>query len=341
MTLSFTQTSHTDPESIAAYHKVIAASTEHDLPGFPVLTPRMASRMHEHPWVGRRSENYLAWRDGEPVGRLEVEFPTRENLNKVSIRIDVAPAFRRQGIGRALWDKAVELARANDRTKVNANSAWTLPGLQACDGGAGPAYATAMGFQSANLPEVMRRLDLSTLDHDCLDELLEKARAKSGGYRIVQWKDVAPDEYVADVAYLDSRVMQDIPLGDLEWEAEQVDVDLLREGERIVKARGRTSYHTGAVHEATNSLVAWTTLSKMDEQPWHTWQQITIVEPRHRGHRLGALVKVENLLPFLKEEPGVRIIDTFNAAENSYMISINEAMGFRPIYAFQNWHRDL
>ena len=75
--------------------------------------------------------------------------------------------------------------------------------------------------------------------------------------------------------------------------------------------------------------------------PTHCWQQITIVEPKHRGHRLGALVKVANLRYYLEREPSTKIIDTFNAAVNSYMISINEEMGFRPLYSFQNWQRDV
>lgn len=341
MNLTITSVSDADRASIEAYRKVIAASVEHDIPECPPLTERMIYLQHKHPWPGHRTETYVARLDGEPVGRLEVSMPTLDNLKNVHVEMDVVPASRRQGVGRALFEKAVERAQAIGRTTLMSNTCWTLPGLDARDGGAGPAFAEAMGLKGANLPEVMRRFDLSTLDRVHLDELLEKAKAKSGGYRLEQWKDAVPEEYVDDVAYLDSRLVEDAPMGDLAWEPEKVDADRVRQNEKIVKVRERATYHTGVVHEETGSLVAWTTLSKDAELDWHSWQQITIVEPRHRGHRLGALVKVENLHWFLREEPGVRVIDTFNAAENSYMISINEEMGFRPLYAFQNWQRDL
>ncbi|WP_117209676.1 GNAT family N-acetyltransferase [Allorhizocola rhizosphaerae] len=340
MTLSIVQSSHLDPDSIKATIKVSEAAAGHDLPGFPQLTERMAHGWHKYGWVGRRVEGYVAYLDGEPVARMELNFPTLENLNNISVHIEVVPAMRRRGIGRALYEKALERARANDRGHLLTNTVWALPGIQAHDGGAGPAFVQALGLQSANLPEVMRRFDLSTLDNAKLDALLEAAKAKASGYRLVQWKDTAPEEYVDDIAYLDSRLIEDAPMGDVVMEPEKVDAQRVREIERVAMARGRTSYHTGVVHEESDALVAWTTLAT-DDLDWHGWQQITIVEPRHRGHRLGALVKVENLRYFLAHEPSVRVIDTFNAAENSYMISINEEMGFRPLFAFQNWQREL
>jgi GNAT superfamily N-acetyltransferase len=341
MSLSIYQIDVTDPAVARAQLQVSTASMSHDIPAFPQPTERMAELALKYGWVGRRSEIYLAELDGRAVGRLDVTFPTLDNLKSMFMHIEVVPEFRRQGIGRALWDKAVERARANGRTTVMSNTCWTLPGLPAGDGGAGPAFAEAMGFASANLPEVMRRFDLSTLDETVLEAIFEKAKTKSQGYRLIRWINDAPDEYVDDVAYLDGRLVEDAPMGDLEIEPEQVDAARVRHMERKAKLRGRRSYHTGAVHEETNRLVAWTTLAKDNELDWHCWQQITIVEPKHRGHRLGALVKVANLRFYLENEPATKIIDTFNAAVNSYMISINEEMGFRPLYSFQNWKRDV
>jgi GNAT superfamily N-acetyltransferase len=341
MSLSITQIDVNDPAGIRAQLQVLNASMGHDVPAFPQATERMAQLGLKYGWFGRRAEIYLAELDGKPVGRLDCTFPVFDNLNNMFMQIDVVPEFRRQGVGRALWEKAVEVARANGRTTVMGGTAWTLPGLPAGDGGAGPAFTESLGFASANLPEVMRRFDLSTLDEGVLDAIYEKAKAKSQGYRLIRWIDDAPEEYIDDVAYLDGRLIEDAPMGDLAIEPERVDAARARNMERKAKLRGRTSYHTGAVHEETNRLVAWTTLAKDKELDWHCWQQITIVEPRHRGHRLGALVKVANLRFYLENEPATKIIDTFNAAVNSYMISINEEMGFRPLYSFQNWQRDV
>jgi hypothetical protein len=88
-------------------------------------------------------------------------------------------------------------------------------------------------------------------------------------------------------------------------------------------------------------LVAWTAISHDGEIPWHAWQNITIVDPGHRGHRLGALVKVANLRLMREHQPQVTTVDTGNAAVNTYMIAINEQMGFRPLYAWQSWQTEL
>ncbi|HZM82697.1 MAG TPA: GNAT family N-acetyltransferase [Candidatus Limnocylindrales bacterium] len=341
MTLSITRSDHTDPAALRAHLQVQTAAMDHDIPAFVKPTEQMNLLAHKIGWVGRRTEIYLAQLDGRPVARLDVTFPTLENLNNMFMHIEVVPEFRRRGIGRALMDKAFERARANERTTVMGNTCWTLPGLPAGDGGAGPAFAEAMGFANANLPEVMRRFELSTLDEGVLEAIFEKAKTKSSGYRLIRWIDGAPEEYIDDIAYLDGRLGQDAPMGDLAVEPEEVDAARVRAIERKVKLRGRTCYHTAAVHEESNRLVAWTTLGRDRELDWHCWQQITIVEPKHRGHRLGALVKVANLRFYLENEATTKVIDTFNAAENSYMISINEEMGFRALYSFQNWQREI
>ena len=83
------------------------------------------------------------------------------------------------------------------------------------------------------------------------------------------------------------------------------------------------------MHEASGRLVAWTLLDVYETAPWHAYQQITLVDPAHRGRRLGLLVKIENLLVRPRRTSRqLRVIDTFNAEANSYMIAINEAMGF-------------
>jgi hypothetical protein len=42
-------------------------------------------------------------------------------------------------------------------------------------------------------------------------------------------------------------------------------------------------------------LVAWTLIVVDATIDYHGWQQITIVDPAHRGHRLGISSKLENL----------------------------------------------
>jgi RimJ/RimL family protein N-acetyltransferase len=75
--------------------------------------------------------------------------------------------------------------------------------------------------------------------------------------------------------------------------------------------------------------------------PWHAWQGITLVDPAHRGHRLGVLIKIENLRYAREQRPGLRAIDTVNAASNEHMLAINRSLGFRPRETWTQWQVTL
>ncbi|MDI1465816.1 GNAT family N-acetyltransferase [Catellatospora sp. KI3] len=339
MTLTITRLTADDAASIEQWFQATEEVRRHEVPHFPPMTPALVRQFLTHPYPGRLHLWHVALRDGMPVGRVDVNLPTEDNLKTLSFTIEVDPRFRRQGIGRQLLDFVLSVAADHGRTVLMSHSALSLPGLPARDE-AGAAFGAATGF-SSTLPEVQRRLELASVDEAVLADLLASAWAKAEGYRLVRWHDDTPDDLVDGMAYLDSRLVTDAPMGDLQVEAELADRARMREIEQVERDRGRMTWRTGAVHEQTGQLAAFTAITTHDSIPWHAWQQITIVDPDHRGHRLGTLVKLENLRMFRAESPGVEVIDTFNAAENSYMIAINDQMGFRPVCAAQNWQREL
>ena len=56
----------------------------------------------------------------------------------------------------------------------------------------------------------------------------------------------------------------------------------------------------------------------------------TLVRRDHRGHRLGAAVKVANLAA-LRARPDVTEAHTQNAEDNAWMVGINVRLGFEPV----------
>jgi RimJ/RimL family protein N-acetyltransferase len=54
----------------------------------------------------------------------------------------------------------------------------------------------------------------------------------------------------------------------------------------------------------------------------------TVVTRKHRGHRLGLLVKIAMMEWLATTEPQLERITTWNAEVNEHMIAINEAMGY-------------
>jgi len=200
----------------------------------------------------------------------------------------------------------------------------------------GNAFAAAVGAKAA-LEETRSRLDLTRADRAGHDAMLAEAWTHATGYRLVSWLGMPAEEHLEAIAYLDSRMVEDAPMGELTIEPEKIDADRVRRSEQNRLDRGIGRFHSGMVHEATGRLVAWTTLSGPSDIPGHLWQHITIVDPDHRGHRLGTIVKLENLRHTLAHKPTLTAIDTFNASANEYMLAINRAMGFRPVDTWMQW----
>jgi len=76
-------------------------------------------------------------------------------------------------------------------------------------------------------------------------------------------------------------------------------------------------------------------------QPEIAYQWSTIVNPAHRGHRLGVVVKLANIDALRANWPSVHSINTWNAGVNDHMVAINEAMGFQAIEQWREWQLDV
>jgi GNAT superfamily N-acetyltransferase len=325
--------------TVEAVQALRVAAGAADVPDFPPPCAYGFRGQLTHEVSSRRMERFVARSGGEVAGYLSMELPLLENLENADVELVVHPAHRRRGVGRILHEHLLERLRELGRKRYASMTVEALPGGPA-RGESGRHFATAVGAKSA-LDDVRRRLDLATVDEAALAGLRAGARARAAGYRVVTWRGRAPEEYVADVAYLHSRFVSDAPMGDLQWEPQAADTTRVREQDDINDACRRRSYSAGAVHEESGRLVGLTTIGRQHSTPWHAFQWITLVDPAHRGHRLGALVKVANLGQARENEPELRVIDTWNAAVNQHMIAINEAMGFRPVDCWVNWQQEI
>ena len=91
---------------------VMRAVTQHDFPRLPTFTPRQVQLWQEFPWPGRKSEHYLSYEDGEPTGRLEVGFPTLDNLQNAFVNLEVHPSGEKgKGFQQALHMRVFALVR--------------------------------------------------------------------------------------------------------------------------------------------------------------------------------------------------------------------------------------
>lgn len=157
------------------------------------------------------------------------------------------------------------------------------------------------------------------------------------GQTTLTWRDHAPEEALDALAGLESRLLLDAPTGELVVEPERYDAQRLRDMEATRRAKGDRRFSTAVRHVASGQVVAHTMIALDDGDDVHAWQQIAIVDPADRGHRLGLLVKAANLTQLLRRVPRMRFIDTFNAAANARMIEVNERLGFRPVDQWDTW----
>ena len=187
------------------------------------------------------------------------------------------------------------------------------------------------------LADTQRRLDLTTVDDARLDGLLADAVAHSAGYSLLQWTGPTPDEHLPAVAALESRMTTDAPMDDLQWDQEVFDADRMRARDAVMTARRNRAYTTAVRHDATGVVVGTTMLTVADGVDGFAGQWQTIVEPEHRGHRLGMLLKVANLRYLQQHEPAVTFVDTWNADSNAPMLRVNVEMGFVPVRQWAEW----
>lgn len=321
-----------DERALRDWFELDAAALAVDRPADPppCWTDRRASL--SAPWPGQEPRLWLARTAGTVVGGARLGLPILDNLGNASGDVLVAPRHRRAGVGTALWEHLVEAARAAGRVRLAAEVCET----PVC----GPAFAARTGAVRA-LAEQRRRLVLPP-DEAVLARLATEARAAAAAdYELVTWTGATPERHVDDLAYLTGRMSTDAPLGDLHIEPTRYDAARIRAREAMEAARGNRVTVTGALHAASGRLVAFTDIAVHAGVPTHGYQRDTLVDPSHRGHRLGMLVKLANLSRVRAEHPRLAAITTWNADANPYMVAINEAIGFRPLDAWTEWEVDL
>ena len=325
-TLTFDRVTADDEAALREWFDLRRAVEAVDLPGDPPIGWALLTGMLRHPWPGSENLTFLARRDGVLVGWLGISLPQSENVDTATVEVQVAPAYRRQGVGRALVTEARRRAAELGRNRL----------LTELTGPAAEAFATEHGARRV-LADTQRRLDLTTVDDARLDGLLADAVAHSAGYSLLQWTGPTPDEHLAAVAALESRMTTDAPMDDLRWDQEVFDADRMRARDAVMTARRNRAYTTAVRHDATGVVVATTMLTVADGVDQFAGQWQTIVEPEHRGHRLGMLLKVANLRYLQQHEPAVTFVDTWNADSNAPMLRVNVEMGFVPVRQWAEW----
>lgn len=248
-----------------------------------------------------------------------------ENRHLLWGDVEVLAAYRGRGIGRALFEKVVAVAEAEDRRLIMGSTDSAIP--------AGEAFARRTGA-AVGLIEVTNELRLNGLDHHILAAW--RRAAPTDEFRILTWLGPYPEEYLERMAEL-HEVMNTAPKGDLDYEDERVTPEDLREWEAYAAARGVERWTIVAQHKASGELAGFTEVDWRPDRPGLLTQNVTAVDPNFRRNGLGRWLKAGMLELVFKERVEVTRVRTSNADSNESMLRINEALGFRQLRTETEW----
>jgi GNAT superfamily N-acetyltransferase len=306
-------------DTIGGCFEVFLAAQKVDEPDGPFFTERPFRGWLAVGWGGDPRETWLARlpAEGPIAGWYQLVTPDLENLDQAELMLVVHPAQRRRGVGRALLEHATMRAAANGRSVLNG---FTRSGSD------GVPFARSTGA-TPGLVDIQRVMEVHALGDDELARLRETAEQASAGYSLISWAGVVPEDIIEQAAALYAS-LNDAPhdphVAPAVWDAQRV-------RERINGLRPHYGLRTCAVaarHDATGELAGLTEIAVDPADPGWGHQMITGVTQKHRGHRLGLLVKIAMLDLLRASEPQVERIQTWNAESNRYMIAVNEALGY-------------
>jgi GNAT superfamily N-acetyltransferase len=268
------------------------------------------------------------------VGALEV---TRDdNLAFIEGNLFVDPAERRRGYGSALLEELESAARALGRPTL---LLFVIEGSREIGTGPNRAFALRHGYRVAE-ENVRRDLEWPRPAGE-LDRLWHEWLPFAADYEIISWTNGTPEELVDGRAHLSAIMPAEAPHVDIDVEAEHWDAERVRLHEATTDAMGRDLLVAAARHRESGELVGYSELTVSREQPQTAYQWDTLVVGRHRGHRLGGLLKVSTMRLLEAGGYATTKITTFNSTLNGPMIAVNEAIGARVAGAMVAWRKDL
>ncbi|RYC12523.1 GNAT family N-acetyltransferase [Nocardioides zhouii] len=308
--------------ALRAWWEVGHAATAHR-PGAP--WPVWEQSRVSLPAVNPEGEvTLLAAIDGrEMVGAGLLMRPLRDNLHTATVDVYVRPDRTREGIGGRLVAELEVVAAGDGRTTLH-GEAFLPPGAS----GTGPeAFATALGYEVASR-ESIRELTLA--DYLARRGALTDEVAAAGAYRVVTFDTVCPDAYAESFGRLLGMLLDEIPLGELDLRASEWTVERIRDAEQRQLGIGRHVLTALAIAE-DGSVAGSSDVRVNDTDTTRGQVGITLVDPAHRGHRLGLALKLATHDLALATYAGIGTVDTSNAEVNTWMNAVNEALGYRTI----------
>jgi GNAT superfamily N-acetyltransferase len=258
----------------------------------------------------------------EMVGAGLLTRTLKENLHSAMAFAWTRPDRTREGIGRRVVSELEVIAAGDGRTTIQSEAYLPPDGSAAVE-----HFAASLGYAVASR-ESIKELTLTDFA-DRRDALAAEAVA-ARGYRIITFDTVCPDEHLESFGHLLGMLMDEVPLGELDLEASEWSPERIRDAEQRQVDIGR-HVHTAMAIAPDGAVAGVSDVRIDDDDPVHGQVGITLVDPAHRGHRLGLALKLATHDLAVTTYPELIALDTSNAEVNTWMNAVNESLGYRTI----------
>ena len=322
-----------DSAQVAALVDIHNAAQRVDDPDGYDWLPAAAADELRYGWDLQPEEHFLYVPDGAdvPVAAMAVDLPKRDNLHLFWLQILVHPGHRRQGHGSAIMAEALAMADRAGRRTVWVETVEDDLGAR--------KFVERFGFGYAS-HDARRRQWLAEVDSNQIARLLAEAEAAAADYAVERILPPVPDTTLQQMVEVTAAI-NDAPMGTLTFEDEVFDLDRLQDIETARERKGMRSYRVIARHRATGEVGGHTQVVISPHRPQLGMQADTAVSRAHRGHRLGLLLKIDMMWWLAAAEPQLEVLETWNNADNRFMIGVNELLGYRLSNTFATYELNL
>lgn len=329
-----------------------------DRPGEPGVSPAELRGLLAPPYCGRRMLFTALDAAGCVVGWARLGLYEAFHRDLAHAAIVVHPAARRCGVGSSLLDAMAHAARSWHRRRLILDAPRT---------GASEAFAVRHGlFVSGR--DLRSRLDLHgpeltvrlTAVANRTGSGLPRQRRRharpstSSGvgdnFAALGWSGPCPEEFLdsyvntldclhATPAPRPAATPTPVPASDSAAGPDPTATPFtpaeIRHRELAARRAGLREYTACLIDRSTGRIAALSSAHTADGVRGE--QNETVVVPDYRGQGLAVGVKAQLIRELLAAEPGLVILDTYNAVDNHRMLAVNRRLGFRPLDTHAAW----
>jgi GNAT superfamily N-acetyltransferase len=268
------------------------------------------------------------------IGALEVT--REENLAWIRADLFVDPRQLRQGYGSTMLAYLEASARELGRTSV---LFWVVEDAPERGHGSSRGFAPRHGYEVVE-ENIIREMTWPR-PHGELDHLQSTWAPKARDYEILSWRGGAASELALGLAHLKGLMPVEVPDSGFGAEVEVWDEHRFRLYEERANAMGRDLLMAAARHRESGEVVGLSELTVSRERPETAYQWDTLVRRDHRGHSLGALLKIATMRLLQEGSYETKKIMTSNNTLNTAMIAVNDSLGAYPTGGVVVWRKKL